>query len=250
MVSPPIIALLATAGLLGGISGSVAGLASLVSYPVLLAVGLAPVTANVTNTVALVASSAGSVTGSRPELAGRAGEVRALAVLALAGGVIGAALLLFTPAAAFQRVVPLLVGLASMAILLPRRPEITRPRRRRETAPRYIGVFFISIYGGYFGAGAGVLMLALMLVTTGQSLARSNALKNVVLGLANGVAAVGFIVLGRVDWAAAIPLAVGFLLGGRLGPIIVRRAPATLSRLVIAAAGLGLAGYLGLQAYG
>ena len=110
-------------------------------------------------------------------------------------------------------------------------------------------MFLITVYGGYFGAAAGVLLLALLLSVSGESLARSNAMKNLVLGLANAVASVAFIAFGPVRWSAVVPLAAGFLVGGRLGPLVVRRAPAGPLRVLIACAGLGLAVHLGLDAY-
>jgi hypothetical protein len=110
-------------------------------------------------------------------------------------------------------------------------------------------VFAIGIYGGYFGAAAGVLMLAVLMFCTGESLARSNAMKNLLLGGANGVAAVAFILFSSVRWSDAIPLSVGFLAGGRLGPVIVRHAPTQSLRYVIACVGLGVAVHLGLDAY-
>jgi uncharacterized membrane protein YfcA len=241
---------LALAGVGGGLCGSVAGLASLVSYPALLAVGLPPVTANVSNTVALVFSTAGAVWGSRPELTGQRARARRLIVIALAGGITGGILLLATPSSAFEQIVPWLIGLASIAILLPRRPErladLSTSGQARALAA---GLFLIAVYGGYFGAGAGVLLLALFLLASAETLPRSNALKNLLLGAANAVAAVAFVVFGPVRWGAVVPLAIGFLLGGRLGPVIVRRAPTGALRLVIACAGVGLAVHLGLAAY-
>ncbi len=222
---------------------STAGLASLISYPALLAVGLPPVTANVTNTVALVASGAGSALGSRPELRGQADEVRRLAGTAVAGGTTGAVLLLLTPADDFERVVPFLVGLASLLLLA--QPWVRRLRRERVgTGGRWTvpaATYLISVYGGYFGAAAGVMLLAVLLVLTEETLVRANALKNVLLGMANGVAALGFAVLADVRWAAALPLALGFLAGGAIGPAVARRVPATPLRVVVAVAGLGLA---------
>jgi uncharacterized membrane protein YfcA len=238
------------AGFGGGVSGSVAGLASLVSYPALLAVGLPPVTANVSNTVALVCSSIGSVSGSRPELRGQASQARRLGAIAIAGGATGGALLLATPSSAFKLVVPWLIGLASLAILIRRNPS-RRPQVDNH-GPRWTlsgGVYLIAVYGGYFGAAAGVLLLALLLFSTKDSLARTNAMKNVLLGLANVVAAVAFVLFGPVRWSAVLPLAAGFLVGGRLGPIIVRKAPAAPLRVLIACAGVTLAVHLGLDAY-
>jgi hypothetical protein len=245
--------LLVCAGLVGGLCGSIAGLASLVSYPALLAVGLGPITANVSNTVALVFSSVGSTWGSQPELRGQAPRVRVLALAAVAGGAVGAALLLLTPSETFERLAPWLIGTASLAILL--RPRVRAADGEPDTranpgAGLAGGVFLIAIYGGYFGAAAGVMLLALMLVGTSDTLARSNALKNVVLGIANAAAAVGFAVLGPVHWAAVAPLAVGLLAGGRLGPVVVRHANAAVLRALIGVAGLALAVKLAVDAYG
>ncbi len=113
-----------------------------------------------------------------------------------------------------------------------------------------VGVFFIAMYGGYFGAAAGVILLAALLLATTDSLAQASAAKNLILGVANGLAAVLFVVASSVRWSAAIPLAVGLLIGGRAGPVVTRRSPARPLQLLIAAGGLGLAVYLGLQAYG
>jgi uncharacterized membrane protein YfcA len=242
---------LVIAGIGGGLSGSIAGLASLVTYPALLAVGLPPVTANVTNTVALVFSSAGSVIGSRPELVGQRHRVRQLALAGMIGGGLGALLLLLTPADAFEKAVPILIGGGALAIMARRRliddAAVESPHR---VGPGVVaGVGVVGIYGGYFGAGAGVMLLALLLFATGDPLPRCNAVKNVVLGLANGIAAVGFAIFGSVRWWVVIPLGVGLLIGGRTGPIIVRRAPAGPLRAVIAIAGLGLAIKLGWDAY-
>lgn len=247
----PVALLLVLAGVGAGLVGSVAGLASLVSYPALLATGLAPVPANVTNTVALVWSGVGSTLAARPELAGQRRRAVRLAGAGVAGGLVGAVLLLLTPSDAFARIVPWLIAFGSVAILMPSRPggrgETGRPG---EPPVLIVGVFAVAVYGGYFGAAAGVVLLALLLVVTGDSLPRSNAMKNLVLCGSNLVAAILFAVFAHVDWAAAIPLAIGFLLGGALGPGFVRRAPAAALRVVIAVAGLALAVRLGLQAYG
>ena len=245
--------LLACAGLGGGLAGSIAGLASLVSYPALLAVGLGPVTANVTNTVALVFSSLGSTLGSRTELRGQAPHVRALAIAAVLGGGVGAGLLLLTPPDTFERIAPWLIGAASVTILV--RPRVAPAEPGEEGhhvagAALVGGVFLVGIYGGYFGAAAGVLLLALLLTATHDTLARSNALKNIVLGIANATAALGFCVLAPVHWAAVAPLAAGLFAGGRLGPIVVRHANAGALRALIGVAGLALAVKLAADAYG
>jgi uncharacterized protein len=241
--------MLVCAGVGAGLAGSIAGLASLVSYPALLAVGLGPVTANVTNTVALVFSSLGSTLGSRTELQGQAPRVRALAVAAVLGGSAGAGLLLLTPSGTFERIAPWLIGAASVTIAL--QPTARTVAEHHVAGAGLIGgVFLVGIYGGYFGAAAGVLLLALLVAGTGDTLPRSNALKNVVLGIANATAALGFCLLAPVQWAAVAPLAIGLFAGARLGPIVVRRANARALRTLIGVAGLALAVKLGVDAYG
>ncbi|KAA0081038.1 sulfite exporter TauE/SafE family protein [Mycolicibacterium sp. P9-64] len=243
--------LLVAAGIVGGLAGSIAGLASVTTYPALLVVGLPPVAANVTNTVALVFNGVGSVAGSLPELKGQRAELTRLIPIGVVGGVIGAALLLSIPAEGFEKVVPILLGASAILIALPsrQRPAGTE-RSRAHIALQGLAILAICVYGGFFGAAAGVLLLALFLSTGSESLAHANATKNVVLGVANFVAALVFIVLAPVDWLAVVPLGIGCLLGSRLGPVVVRHAPATPIRLTIAVAGIALAIKLGIDAYG
>ena len=210
------------------------------TYPALLLVGLPPVTANVTNTVALVFNGIGSVLGSRPELEGQGPWLKRIAPVAAVGGVIGAVLLLSTPAEGFEKVVPLLLAFASIAILVPprARKEVAVASHRRHTATVLLesaAIFVICIYGGYFGAAAGVLLLAMLLRAGGATLAHANAGKNVILGVANVVAAIMFAFLAPVQWSAVIPLGLGCLVGSRLGPIVVRHAPAGPMRVAIGA---------------
>lgn len=245
--------LLLCAGLGAGLAGSIAGLASLVSYPALLASGLGPVTANMTNTVALVFSSVGSTLGSRVELRGQMPSVRRLAGAAVLGGATGAGLLLVTAPNTFEKLAPWLIGAASATIVARQRIEPAGGAGRAQEGSRpglTAAVFLVGIYGGYFGAAAGVVLLALLLEATRDSLARSNALKNAVLGIANATAALAFCLLATVDWAAVAPLATGLLAGGRLGPVVVRRANARVLRTLIGVAGIALAVKLGLDAYG
>jgi uncharacterized membrane protein YfcA len=255
-VSPLAFGLLVLAGIGAGLVGSIAGLASLISYPALLATGLPPITANVTNTVAMVLNGVGSVSASGQELTGQRSRVLRHSAASALGGVAGAALLLLTPSSAFELIVPFLIAGAAVAILVQRPPRelaiegaLHHPEHR-DPAWLPLGTFAIGIYGGYFGAAAGVMMLAMFLLTTGEGLPRGNALRNVVLGCANAVAAVGFVVFSSVAWSAALPLAIGLFTGGRLGPRVVRRAPQTALRRVIAVAGLGLAVHLAVQAFG
>ncbi|MGI8664750.1 MAG: sulfite exporter TauE/SafE family protein [Jatrophihabitans sp.] len=240
--------LLLLAGVGAGLAGVVTGLASVISYPALLAAGLAPVTANVTNTVALVFSGIGCTIGSQPELRGQARRVRVLCVAGVLGGAVGAVLLLATPSSAFALVVPWLIGLASLCVLIPRPTAHPEPGTRDRNAVVF-SVFLISIYGGYFGAAAGVVLLALLLAATAETLPQSNAVKNVVLFGANVIAALGFVIFGDVHWSAVLPLAIGFFLGGWLGPRLVRRLPSGPLRVAIALAGVAIAIRLAVQAY-
>ena len=242
--------LLVCAGLAGGLAGSIAGLASLISYPALLAVGLGPVAANVTNTVALVFNGLGATLGSQVELRGQAFRVRQLAIAALLGGTVGATLLLLTPSGTFEQIAPWLIGVSSLAILVrPRVRAAERGAEERGGAGLVAGIFLIGIYAGYFGAAAGVMLLAILLVATDDTLARSNALKNVLLAIANVAAALGFVFLGPVHWDAVAPLALGLFAGARLGPIVVRHSNAGVLRALIGIAGLALAVKLGADAY-
>ncbi|WIM98520.1 sulfite exporter TauE/SafE family protein [Actinoplanes oblitus] len=240
---------LGTAGLLvaggvgAGLTGSMAGLASLVSYPVLLAAGLPPVAANMTNTVALMASTVGSGVGARRELHGQGRRIAGLSGIAVGGGVAGALLLLWTPSEAFERIVPGLIVLGALVLLFRTsvRDWYLRPGRR---PPLGLAVFLISVYGGYFGAAAGVLLLAVLAVAVTEPFPVTNAVKSMVLGVANLVAAILYALTGPVHWAAAALLAAGCLIGSWTGPALVRRTPERPLRVAIALAALGLAAYL------
>jgi uncharacterized membrane protein YfcA len=256
---------LAAAGAAAGVISTVVGLASVVSYPALLAIGLPPLAANMTNTVALLFTGVGAAAGSRPELAGQATRVRRLGTLAALGGGAGAALLLVTPPQTFVRVAPVLIGAASLALLAPsqqdRGPRLgvgpAQEERCRGTGPGQegrrpwllAGVLGVAVYIGYFGAAGGIVMLALLIAMVAEPLARVNAVKNMLGAVANAVAAVAFAVLGHVDWAAVVPLAAGFLVGGWTGPALVRRIPGRALRIGVAVCGLAVAVRLGVSAY-
>ena len=265
MSTPAYLAALLGVGVLAGIVSTVAALASVVSYPALLALGLPPVSANVTNTVALMFTAAGAAAGSRPELAGQWHRIRRLGLLTAVGGGTGAALLLLTPSRGFEYVAPMLIAAGSLVILRGPVPADTaagsgsglddaaagaRPLPdAREGWLSRAGVFAVAVYIGYFGAAGGVLMLALLTRLCAQSLARTNALKNVISGLANAVAGLGFAIFGPVRWTAALPLAAGFLIGGWIGPSLVRHLPARALRLFIGLCGLAVAIRLAVSAY-
>jgi uncharacterized membrane protein YfcA len=237
-------------GILAGVVSTVVSLASVVSYPALLAVGLPPVAANVTNTVALVFSGVGAAAGSRPELAGQGGRVLRLGVVTALGGAAGAALLLLLPPRTFEAVAPWLIGAASLLLLAPPRVNRFPGGHGREGAPALLAALFaVAVYVGYFGAAGGILLLAVLSAMVDQPLARTNAVKNVVAGTANAVAALAFAVFGPVHWAAAAPLAAGFLVGGWLGPALVRRLPGQTLRVLVAACGLLVAVAIAVDTY-
>jgi uncharacterized membrane protein YfcA len=244
------LALLVVAGVLAGITGTV-GLASLVSYPALLAVGLPPLDANVTNTVAICCIALGAVAGSGPELAGQLPRVLRFGTLTLLGGTAGAVLLLTTPPGAFRLAVPWLI--AAAAVLLALQPRLMRQddgTLDERGLPIRLAVLGVGVYLGYFGAGAGVAMLAVLALALPEPLARVNAIKTVSSGFANLLAALIFAFSGPVHWTAAGSLAAGLFVGGYVGPAMVRVAPAAVVRLLVAVAALGLAIWLGLDAYG
>lgn len=250
-MSPLDLLWLLVAGVLAGVVSTVVSLASLVSYPALLAVGLPPLAANVTNTVALVFTAVGAVIGSRPELAGQGRRVLRLGVITALGGAGGAALLLLTPARAFEVVAPWLIAAASVLLLVqPRLRGLRASSGHRSRIALVVALFAVAVYVGYFGAAGGILMLAVLAAMLDQSLVRANAVKNAISGLANGVAAVGFAAFGPVLWAAALPLAAGFLVGGWLGPALVRRLPGETLRIAVAVCGIAVAIAIGAGTYG
>jgi uncharacterized membrane protein YfcA len=237
-------------GLLAGVVSTVVSLASIVSYPALLALGIPPLSANVTNTVALLFTAVGAAAGSQEELAGQRRRVLRIGTLTALGGATGAALLLLTPAGAFESVAPVLIGAASLILLV--QPRLTGMVARiggEHSAPLRFAVFAVAIYTGYFGAAGGILTLALLSAMIELPLVRVNAVKNVVSGLSNGVAALGFALFGPVRWAAVIPLAAGFMTGGWIGPSLVRRLPGQVLRVVVVVCGVAVATKLAVDAW-
>ncbi|MEU8251080.1 sulfite exporter TauE/SafE family protein [Nonomuraea sp. NPDC048916] len=232
-------------GVAAGVVSTVVSLASIVSYPSLLAFGLPPLTANVTNTVALLFTGLGAAFGSRPELAGQGSRVIRLGRVTALGGATGAFLLLVTPSRTFELIAPWLIAAASLLLV---RPPSGRSHGEHGVLMR-IALFAVAIYVGYFGAAGGILMFAVLSAMIDQTPAKSNALKNVLSGLANAVAAAGFALFGPVDWGAAVPLAAGFLVGGWFGPKIARRLPGQSLRYLAAACGLAVAAKLGYDSY-
>ena len=249
MKFPEALVLLA-AGTLGGIFSTVVSIASLVTYPALLALGVPPLSANMTNTVSLVLTGAGSVAGSRPELAGQGQRVLRLGIITAVGGLVGAIVLLLTPASTFTVVVPVLIGSASVVLLIqPRIKRLSPAAAGGSHLGQGVALFAVAMYVGYFGAAAGVMLLVVLNMMIGEPLVKVNAVKNAVSGMANAMAAVCFALFGDVRWAFVGPLAAGFLVGGWIGPKIARKVPAGPFRVVVSMCGIGLAVRLGISAY-
>jgi uncharacterized membrane protein YfcA len=243
VLSPLDSAALVAAGIAAGLVGSAGGITSMVSYPALLAVGLPALPATIVNNVALVACWPGSALASQPELSGRGRWLRRWCAVAAAGGAAGAALLLLTPAGVFERIVPFLVAGGSLALLVEPRLTAWRQRRGRDDRRLLLATALggVSLYNGYFGAGAGVMVLTLMLLLVDRTLSTANALKNMLIGASSLSSTAVLLLSATIRWSAVLPLGAGMLIGSNLGPRAARRIPARLLRVLIAVLGLALA---------
>jgi uncharacterized membrane protein YfcA len=228
------------AGVGAGTINTVVGSGTLITFPVLLAVGYPPVLANVTNTVGLFPGSLSGAVGYRRELAGQRRRLTVLGTASLIGSLIGAALLLLLPPGAFRLIVPVLIVLACVLVVL--QPRLSRRIGRRPDGHGgpllYLGVLGSGVYGGYFGAAQGVLLIALLGLMLDNDLQRVNAAKNVLAAVVNGTAAIVFALVTDVAWAAALLIAIGSVIGGQLGAKVGRRLSPALLRLVIVLVGM------------
>jgi uncharacterized membrane protein YfcA len=234
---------IALAGLAAGTINTVVGSGTLITFPVLLAFGYAPVTANVSNTIGLVPGSVSGAIGYRRELAGQRRRVLRFGTMSVLGGATGAVLLLVLPASAFKDVVPVFIAIALvLTVFQPRlakwlsKREIDLERRGSIFTP--LAVYVTGVYGGYFGAAQGILLLAILGVALSQSLHRTNALKNVLAGLVNGVAGVYFIFAAHVEWAPAAIIAVSSIVGAQIGARYGRRLHPGALRAIIVVVGI------------
>jgi uncharacterized protein len=230
------------AGVAAGTINAVVGSGTLITFPTLLALGYAPVTANVSNTVGLVPGSVSGAIGYRRELAGQGRRAVRLGLASAVGGVAGAVLLLELPASAFEAIVPGFIAVA--LVLIVAQPWLSERLRRRRPAtyhggPGVLGAVFGSgVYGGYFGAAQGIMLLAILGLMLPDDLQRINALKNVLAGLVNFVSGLVFIAVADIAWGAALLIAAGSVAGGQLGARYGRRMPPTALRAVIVLVGV------------
>ena len=230
---------IALAGMAAGTINTVVGSGTLITFPVLLAFGYAPVTANVSNTIGLVPGSISGAVGYRRELAGQRERVLRLGTVSVAGGITGAVLLLVLPSSAFKAIVPVFIAMA--LVLTVAQPRIARWLEAREIDLERHGrlltplaVYLTGVYGGYFGAAQGIMLLAILGVALNQDLHRTNALKNVLAGLVNGVAGLYFVFAAHVAWAPAGIIAASAIVGGQIGARYGRRLhPEVLRGLIV-----------------
>lgn len=220
-------------GIAAGIVSTVSGLASLVAYPALLLLGLSPINANVTDTLALVFNGISATVSSRRELRGHWHELLIIMPVTLIGCVVGSLLLFALPANDFKKVVPLFILLAGLFILIPRQQQHHQQQASWLRALLWFGVFLAGVYSGYFGAASGVVMLALLLFLLDAPFAECNAEKNATLGAANVVSSIVYMTQVKIKWLFVIPLSIGFLIGGYVGPKIVRYAPVKPLKILI-----------------
>ncbi|MGZ4456297.1 MAG: sulfite exporter TauE/SafE family protein [Oryzihumus sp.] len=234
------------AGLAAGTINTVVGSGTLITFPTLLAFGIPPVTANVSNTIGLVPGSVSGAVGYRRELAGQRGRVLRLAVGSLVGGVVGGLLLLSLPAGAFAAIVPALILLGLVLVVL--QPRISAWVARRHEAAGGLpehgawwvwpAVLLTGVYGGYFGAAQGVLLMAVLGIGIDETLQRLNAVKNVLAAIVNGVAGLLFVLVADVDWRVVALIGVGSVVGGQLGATVGRRLPPVALRAFIVVVGV------------
>ncbi|GAC1321740.1 MAG: sulfite exporter TauE/SafE family protein [Acidimicrobiales bacterium] len=237
------------AGLAAGTINTVVGSGSLITFPTLLALGYPAVLANVSNNIGLVPGSVSGVVGYRRELRGQRARVTRLAAASIAGGFLGAVLLLVLPGSVFRTIVPLLILIACGLVVVQPRLTKSLAHRRGEDAPRVgaalmAAVFGTGVYGGYFGAAQGVILITLLAIFLDDDLQRLNATKNVLALLVNGVASVVFVLVTQVDWTVVGLIAAGSTVGGQLGATVGRRLPREALRAVIIVVGLIAAGRL------
>jgi uncharacterized membrane protein YfcA len=234
---------IAVAGLAAGAINTLVGSGTLITFPVLLAFGYAPVTANVSNTIGLAPGNASGAFGYRRELGGQRTRVLRFGASSVLGGITGAVLLLVLPASAFKAIVPVFIAIALVLSVL--QPRLSAWLSRREIdleskagALTLLAVYLTGVYGGYFGAAQGILLLGILGVALAQDLQRTNALKNVLVGLVNGVAGLYFIFAAHVDWGPVALIAGSSIVGAQLGARYGRRLPPEALRAVIVVVGV------------
>lgn len=235
------------AGFFGGAVNAVVGSGTLITFPTLLAIGIPPVTANGTNTMGLSFGSFSSAFAYRAELRGRGRQLRVPMFATLIGAVLGATLVLALPARVFTFAIPWLIFLAAIMVAVgPRVTAWVRARKETHLHPVLLPIAtgIIGIYGGYFGAGQGVMLMAVLGVLYDANLQHSNGAKNLLSAIANITAAIMFAITGHVIWLSALLIALGAVAGGYTGGRFARRIPQFWMRVVVVLVGIFASGYL------
>lgn len=241
-MSPFEIVAITLAGMAAGAINTIVGSGSLITFPTLLAFGFPPLVANVSNTLGLVPGAISGAVGYRRELRGQRDRAIRLGIVAGLGGLTGGLLLLALPSSTFDMVVPFLILFACLLMALQPRLSRAMARRRGEGGhhPVFLPltVYLTGIYGGYFGAAQGVILLALLGIFLTDDLQRLNGLKNVLAAVVNGVAAVLFVFIAPIDYRVALLLAIGSIIGGQLGAYVGRRLSPMALRIAVISVGI------------
>ncbi|WP_119326748.1 sulfite exporter TauE/SafE family protein [Companilactobacillus musae] len=236
--------------LLAGILTGIIGMASLTLYPVLLSIGISPISANATITVATVGAGVGTIASSLKELRNHWKMAIIVASLSTTGSVLGALILIHSSNSGFKKIVPLFILLAGVMLLWPSTPKNdTKKGSTVITFIKWLNVILIGLYNGYFGAASGLLMIAVLSKLIGGKYITYNAIRNFSSFINNICSAVMFIFLLQIQWSVMVPLILGLFVGGYVGPIIVRYIPSKVIKNIIGIIAIFLALLLGYQAY-
>lgn len=235
--------------LLAGVLTGIVGMASLTIYPVLLSLGIPPVSANATATVATVGAGVSTVLSSLKELKGHWRLALTVGALSTAGSITGALILAHSSNAGFAKVAPIFILMAGVLLLAPAPATPTKWPARWQRVLQWLAVSLIGCYNGYFGAASGLLMIAVLSRVIGGPYPTYNAIRNFAALLDNVFSTLIFIFMVPIQWSVMIPLLVGLVLGGYVGPIIVRYIPSAVIKKLVGVVALILAAYLGWQAY-
>jgi uncharacterized membrane protein YfcA len=235
--------LLIAAAFIGGAINSVAGGGSFLTFPALLFAGVPAIPANATNNTAMWIGVLGSARGYREEIRTYRGVIVPAMVVSVVGSIGGAVLLLHTPSKIFERMIPWLLLFATVVFALS--PLLTKKHQPRDVHSPWqlVAQFAVSIYGGYFGAGMGILMLAILSFSGLPTMNAMNGVKNLLSIIINGVAIVPFVIAGIINWPVALIMAVFAMIGGYAGARFFRRVPSHITRLIVLGIGAGMSAY-------
>ena len=238
--------ILIAGGLVAGILNGIVGMAVLTLYPILLATGISPIMANITATISIIFSGCSAVYSSRREIKPVKKETALITLLTTIGCIGGTLILVNSSNDQFKKVVPFIIMLAGIMMIIPKKQD---SKSQVTGFFKFIPLVLAGAYNGYFGAGSGIIITALLSRITGQKYPVYNAMRNVLSLAGNLTSAIIFVFLMPVDWLAIIPLAIGLLVGGYLGPIVVRFIPTKIMEIGVSWFAIGMAIYLFISEY-